>query len=102
MWLFLAGLVGLLSWWVTGLLVGKAAALGAVDHPNDRSLHQVPTPKMGGLAIVVSGLVGVMLSALVPFGAEHEAGGERIPPVLWALGGAGCLAGAPFFGGGSS
>ena len=98
MWLLVAGCVGLLSWWVTGLLAGKGAALGAVDHPNDRSLHQVPTPKMGGLAIVASGLIGVILSALALFGRGVEPGDGwgGTPSVLWALGGAGFLAGISF------
>jgi UDP-N-acetylmuramyl pentapeptide phosphotransferase/UDP-N-acetylglucosamine-1-phosphate transferase len=79
MWLLIAGSVGVLSWWLTGLLAAKAAALGPVDHPNDRSLHHLPTPKMGGIAMVVSGMVGVILSA---FAASAWA-----PHVLWILGG---------------
>ena len=30
----------------------------AFDHPNERSLHEVPTPKLGGIAVLVAVLVG--------------------------------------------
>ena len=34
-----------------------ARRIGAIDYPNERSLHDVPTPKLGGLAILVGVLV---------------------------------------------
>jgi UDP-GlcNAc:undecaprenyl-phosphate/decaprenyl-phosphate GlcNAc-1-phosphate transferase len=30
----------------------------AIDHPNERSLHVVPTPKLGGVAVLVAVLIG--------------------------------------------
>ena len=30
----------------------------AIDYPNERSLHEVPTPKLGGLAVLVAVLIG--------------------------------------------
>ena len=30
----------------------------AIDDPNERSLHEVPTPKLGGLAVLVAVLIG--------------------------------------------
>jgi UDP-GlcNAc:undecaprenyl-phosphate/decaprenyl-phosphate GlcNAc-1-phosphate transferase len=38
-----------------------AVRVGAIDHPNERSLHQVPTPKLGGLGI----LGGVLVAGLL-------------------------------------
>jgi UDP-GlcNAc:undecaprenyl-phosphate/decaprenyl-phosphate GlcNAc-1-phosphate transferase len=35
------------------------------DHPNERSLHSVPTPRIGGLGIV---------AATLPFAAQHASG----------------------------
>jgi len=40
-------------------------ALGAIDRPNDRSSHVVPTPRGGGLAIVLGTLIGVICFAPV-------------------------------------
>jgi UDP-GlcNAc:undecaprenyl-phosphate/decaprenyl-phosphate GlcNAc-1-phosphate transferase len=30
----------------------------AIDHPNERSLHEVPTPKLGGIAVLAAVLIG--------------------------------------------
>src|SRR5688572_1363975 len=38
-----------------------ARRVGAIDVPNERSLHALPTPKLGGLAI----LVGVLVAGLL-------------------------------------
>jgi len=48
-----------------------ARRVGAIDLPNERSLHELPTPKLGGLAI----LAGVLLAGLIwlPWGAETRA-----------------------------
>jgi UDP-GlcNAc:undecaprenyl-phosphate/decaprenyl-phosphate GlcNAc-1-phosphate transferase len=35
-----------------------ATRIGAMDVPNERSLHEVPTPKLGGLAVLVAVLIG--------------------------------------------
>jgi UDP-GlcNAc:undecaprenyl-phosphate GlcNAc-1-phosphate transferase len=61
----LAGLVALLLVPVTDRL---ARRVGAIDYPNERSLHVAPTPKLGGLAI----LVAVLVTGLIwlPWDAE--------------------------------
>lgn len=57
---------------VTLLLVRQtmrlAKRVGAIDRPGPRSLHEVPTPKLGGLAI----LAGVLVAGLIwlPWDAE--------------------------------
>jgi UDP-GlcNAc:undecaprenyl-phosphate GlcNAc-1-phosphate transferase len=38
-----------------------AVRVGAIDYPNARSLHTVPTPKLGGLGILVAALVAGFL-----------------------------------------
>src|ERR671913_2250346 len=53
-----AGLLALLLVPVTRWL---AIRVGAIDYPNERSLHQVPTPKLGGLAILVGALVAGLI-----------------------------------------
>lgn len=37
-----------------------ARAVGAVDHPSGRRIHQTPTPRLGGLAILAGFLVPVL------------------------------------------
>ncbi len=63
-----AGLVSVVAVW---LLSGPLAGL-AMDHPNQRSLHQRPIPRTGGLGLMLGVVVGWWLS------------GVRLPLSLWA------------------
>lgn len=58
------------SFMLTGWVRRYAIARSILDIPNDRSSHQLPTPRGGGLAIVVSFLGGVV--ALTGFGTLRE------------------------------
>src|SRR5918998_1475377 len=62
--LALAAVVSLLATPVAGALAWR---IGAIDTPRERGLHQYPTPRLGGLAIlvtvVVAGLVFLPLDA---------------------------------------
>ena len=64
----LAGILALLLVPYTDRL---ARRVGAIDFPNERSLHEAPTPKLGGLAI----LVAVLVTGLIwlPWDAETRA-----------------------------
>jgi len=56
-WFFL--LAGLGSWALTGFLRRYALAKSLIDIPNARSSHTIPTPRGGGLAIVIVFLIGL-------------------------------------------
>jgi UDP-N-acetylmuramyl pentapeptide phosphotransferase/UDP-N-acetylglucosamine-1-phosphate transferase len=60
----------------TGALLPFLRARAILDHPNDRSSHDTPTPKGGGLA-----LVAVVLTAWVGTGLYLESGTF----LTWAL-----------------
>src|SRR4051794_26582639 len=47
----LAAVVSLLTTPVAGALAWR---IGAIDTPRERGLHQFPTPRLGGLAILVT------------------------------------------------
>ncbi len=51
---------GVLAWLVIALLLRLTRGRLLADHPNERSLHSVPTPRIGGIGI----LAGVLLIAL--------------------------------------
>ena len=42
-----------------------AVSIGAIDMPGQRHIHSVPTPRMGGIAIVVAFMVSVLMFAKV-------------------------------------
>ncbi|ALA59877.1 Glycosyl transferase, family 4, conserved region [Nitrospira moscoviensis] len=61
-------IVFLFSWWLTRRLCDQESALHLLDHPNERSLHDRPTPRTGGLAVLLSAGVGfglILLSDVV-------------------------------------
>ena len=64
----LAGIVALLLVPLTDRL---ARRVGAIDRPNQRSMHEAPTPRLGGLAI----LAGAVVAGLVflPWDGETRA-----------------------------
>jgi UDP-N-acetylmuramyl pentapeptide phosphotransferase/UDP-N-acetylglucosamine-1-phosphate transferase len=61
----LAVLVCLLSHWMTGRLCSPASKFYLLDHPGNRSLHVTPTPRTGGIAIISSLVVGLIMTQIV-------------------------------------
>lgn len=78
-WL-LPPLIAAMAFALTGLLRRYALARSLMDIPNARSSHRVPTPRGGGLAIVLAFFAGLPL-----LGAT----GLLAAPLAWALLGSG-------------
>ncbi len=89
MWLLIALGVGLLSWWITGQLVHGSSFLRSLDHPNERSLHVSPTPRTGGVAMLLSLLAGVIAASAMSLWAGYESadGLGHFREGIWILGG---------------
>ena len=73
--LILLGLAALISFVLTGI-VRKYALLKLLDVPNERSSHQRPTPRGGGLAIVLAFVLTSLLLTLLIDQGFHR---------LWAI-----------------
>jgi UDP-GlcNAc:undecaprenyl-phosphate GlcNAc-1-phosphate transferase len=58
----------------TPLVRRMVVRLGAVYQPNDRTVHAVPTPTMGGLAMYAGFIVAMVISFVLPFFAEVRRG----------------------------
>jgi UDP-N-acetylmuramyl pentapeptide phosphotransferase/UDP-N-acetylglucosamine-1-phosphate transferase len=52
-----------LAWWLTNRLCAPQSFLSILAHPNERTLHSMPTPQTGGLAVVGSVVVSLLLAA---------------------------------------
>jgi UDP-GlcNAc:undecaprenyl-phosphate/decaprenyl-phosphate GlcNAc-1-phosphate transferase len=59
--LYALALALVLSWLLVPLTERLARRIGAIDYPNERSIHRRPTPRLGGLAM----LVGVLAAGLL-------------------------------------
>lgn len=55
------GISFLLSAWLTWRFIDPASYFHIVDHPNERSLHILPTPRGGGVAIMSAVAAGSLL-----------------------------------------
>jgi UDP-N-acetylmuramyl pentapeptide phosphotransferase/UDP-N-acetylglucosamine-1-phosphate transferase len=75
-----SGLVFLLSLLLTRYLCSPTSRLYLLDYPNERSLHTRLTPRTGGLAIIVSLLVGL---AGLFVGQKMFCGGCEVAGVLF-------------------
>ena len=60
-----------LSCALTPLVRYAARCIGAVDQPGGRKIHAIPTPRLGGVSVVVSGV----LTVLIVWGLEYGTGG---------------------------
>ncbi|TBN43367.1 glycosyltransferase family 4 protein [Pseudomonas sp. BGI-2] len=80
--IWLIPVVGVLAITLTWVLRRYALHRSVLDIPNTRSSHSVPTPRGGGVAIVISYLVGLLFLAM---------GGGLSWSVTWALAGAGLI-----------
>jgi Fuc2NAc and GlcNAc transferase len=80
--MFIVAAVFIASMLLTGIIRRLALARGVIDVPNARSSHVLPTPRGGGLAIVVT--------VLFTIGVAYARG--NVPPDLAAV----LLVGGPF------
>lgn len=64
---------GAVTYMVTPLILTLSRKIGAVDVPNDRKVHAVPTPTLGGTAML-AGLAGALgiASLLKPFAGSFR------------------------------
>src|SRR5262245_26947032 len=72
---------GLLALLLVPLTKRLAVKVGAIDYPNERSLHTIPTPKLGGLGI----LGGALVAGLIWLPSDGESHAILVGAVAIAL-----------------
>ena len=76
--------VGLVSCWATGRFARGQFQGIRLDVPNERSLHQVPTPRTGGLAVMGAFLLAVLALTLAGAFDRSDTGLYRVSsPGIW-------------------
>ncbi len=89
MTLLTAILVFAVAAWLTRAFAHPGSRLHILDHPNERSLHNRPTPRSGGVAVVLAVVIGGMvLPLLTGAGMSRE--------LLWLGPGAMVVAGVSY------
>src|SRR5215467_12734809 len=63
-------MAAIFSYGLTPLVRSVARRVGAVDQPGGRKIHAIPTPRLGGVSVVVSGA----LTVLIVWDLEHVIG----------------------------
>ncbi|WEV47297.1 MraY family glycosyltransferase [Bifidobacterium sp. ESL0690] len=66
-YLFIAAIAGGATWLVTPLIRHLAIEIGAVGEVRARDVHTVPTPRMGGLAMLIGLTVAIVFASKMPF-----------------------------------
>ena len=66
MMVILPGIIAFVSaWWLTNRLCSPKSFLSILAHPNERTMHAMPTPQTGGLAVIGSVVISLILAASV-------------------------------------
>lgn len=81
-YLFIAAIAGGTTWLVTPLVRHLAIEIGAVGEVRARDVHTVPTPRMGGLAMLIGLAVAIIFASKMPFISGLFAGSNQAWVVL--------------------
>jgi UDP-N-acetylmuramyl pentapeptide phosphotransferase/UDP-N-acetylglucosamine-1-phosphate transferase len=54
-----------IAWWLTNRLCSPKSLLSILAQPNERTLHALPTPQTGGVAVIGSVVISLILAASV-------------------------------------
>lgn len=82
-WLYIFSLAFLLSYFSTPAARSLASDMGIVDKPDERKIHKIPTPRLGGLAVYVA----FTLAVIYNFHFSMELKGVAIGATLVMLAG---------------
>ncbi|WEV52510.1 MraY family glycosyltransferase [Bifidobacterium sp. ESL0798] len=81
-YLFIAAIAGGATWLVTPLVRHLAIEIGAVGEVRARDVHKVPTPRMGGVAMLIGLVVSIVFASKMPFISGLFAGSYQAWVVL--------------------
>ena len=66
-YLLIAAIAGGVTWLVTPLIRHVAIEIGAVGEVRARDVHTIPTPRMGGLGMLIGFAVATIFASRLPF-----------------------------------
>lgn len=66
-YLFIAAVAGGATYLLTPLIRHLAIRIGAVGEVRSRDVHTIPTPRMGGLAMMLGFIIAMLFASRIPF-----------------------------------
>lgn len=66
-YLFIAAIAGGVTYLITPLIRHLAIGIGAVGEVRARDVHTIPTPRMGGLGMLIGFTVSILFASHIPF-----------------------------------
>ena len=66
-YLLIAAIAGGVTWLITPIVRHVAIEIGAVGKVRARDMHTVPTPRMGGVAMMIGFVVAMLFAFRIPF-----------------------------------
>ncbi|HEY5611725.1 MAG TPA: MraY family glycosyltransferase [Thermoanaerobaculia bacterium] len=87
LWVFVSAAV--VAYGATFFVKRLAERIGCIDVPNDRSVHSVATPRLGGLSIIAGFAMPLMLLPLYSSAAEQVT--KNLPYLFAVLAGGSCM-----------
>ena len=81
-YLLIAAIAGGVTWLVTPLIRHVAIEIGAVGEVRARDVHTIPTPRMGGLGMIIGFAVAIIFASRMPFLAGLFRGSHQMWVIL--------------------
>ena len=66
-YLFIAAIAGGVTYLITPLIRHIAIEIGAVGEVRARDVHTIPTPRLGGLGMLIGFTVSMLFASRIPF-----------------------------------
>ena len=66
-YLLIAAIAGGVTWLVTPIVRHMAIEIGAVGEVRARDVHKIPTPRMGGVAMLIGFVTAMLFASHIPF-----------------------------------
>lgn len=82
-YLLIAAIAGGVTWLVTPLVRHLAIAWGAVGRVRARDVHTVPTPRMGGVGMLLGFVAAIVFASRLPFISDVFQGNDEAWIVMW-------------------
>ena len=84
-YIFIAAIAGAVVWFMTPVIRQLAFRIGAVGEVRARDVHTVPTPRIGGVAMLTGVIVAFIFASRLPWVDNLFDESHQLWVVFWVL-----------------